>query len=144
MRAVLAAAFLTLPLVACGSKEVIAPIAANLQEGPREVVAVLSYADWCSSCKTLDPRIAAVKDAHAFEKVTFVTLDYTEKDKDAFFAEAEAVGVGKAIQDRFGEEIFTGRMVLIDPQSQEQLGEVDKSMDAPAIYAALIAATLEG
>lgn len=143
MRSILAAFVLALPVIACSADDPVAPIETTLTEGPREVVAVLSYASWCGSCKTLDPRIEAVKEAHDFQNVTFVTLDYTKKSEAMYFATAEATGVGPAIRERFGEEIFTGRMVLVDAATQELLGEIDKTMDAPAIYAALIDATLD-
>ncbi|MEM9837514.1 MAG: thioredoxin family protein [Pseudomonadota bacterium] len=112
-----------------------------MEEGDRPVVAALSYAKWCPSCRVLDPRLAEIRDQMDFENVTFVTLDYTKKDKAAFHESAAEAGVGQAIRDRFGDDIGTGMLILIDADTQEWLGELHRGMDGPEIYAALINAT---
>lgn len=101
------------------------------------VLAVLSYADWCGSCKALDPKVKAVQSANAFEGVEFARIDYTSRNKDAFFADAETLGIGDTMRATFSEEIKTGRLYLIDLNTGDVISTVDKSMDERAIAQAI-------
>ena len=136
-----AAAFLT----ACGQATVPASerAAVTIPAEDTKVLAVLSYASWCGSCKALDPKVKAVQAAHSFEGVEFATIDYTSRDADAFYSDAETLGIGEAMRGEFGDKIKTGRMYLINLDSGEIISTVDKSMDEAAITAAITnAATL--
>ncbi|MEM1381468.1 MAG: thioredoxin domain-containing protein [Pseudomonadota bacterium] len=141
MRQILLA--MTLLLAACSQENFDDLTLPELSEGSRPIVAALSYASWCPSCRTLDPRIEAVRERRAFENITFVTLDYTKKDQGAFFSEAETQGVGQAIRDHFADGIYTGRLFLIDPDTQMTIATVDSTMGPEAIYEALIKATYD-
>lgn len=101
------------------------------------VAAVLSYADWCGSCKTLDPKIEAVKAAGVPDGVGFVTLDYTDRDGDAFFAGADAAGVGEAIRTFYADEVKTGILLLIDTETNTVLADIRKTMSVEEIDAAI-------
>nr|WP_070958890.1 thioredoxin family protein [Hyphomonas sp. Mor2] len=101
------------------------------------VLAVLSYADWCGSCKALDPKVQAVQAANTFEGVEFATIDYTSRNADAFFADAETLGVGDTMRSTFGDKIKTGRLYLINLDSGEVISTIDKSMDEAAIKTAI-------
>ncbi|NQY98158.1 MAG: thioredoxin family protein [Henriciella sp.] len=101
------------------------------------ILAVLSYADWCGSCKALDPKVKAVEAAGTFSGVEFATIDYTSRNKDAFYADAETLGIGDTMRATFGDKIKTGRLYLIDLSSGEVISTVDKSMDEAAITAAI-------
>ncbi|MEM7329725.1 MAG: thioredoxin domain-containing protein [Pseudomonadota bacterium] len=101
------------------------------------VLAVLSYADWCGSCKALDPKIKAVQAANTFDGVEFATIDYTSRDSDAFFADAATLGVADTMRTTFPEKIKTGRLYLISLDSGAVISTVDKSMDEPAIAAVI-------
>ena len=101
------------------------------------ILAVLSYADWCGSCKALDPKVKAVQAANAFDGVAFATIDYTSRDADAFFADAETLGVGEAMRTTFAEKIKTGKLYLVDLDSGDVIATVDKSMDEAAIKATI-------
>ena len=138
MRLLLAATATAL-LAACGQAAVPAseraPVTAPSEDV--RVLAVLSYADWCGSCKALDPKIKAVQAANAFDGVEFATIDYTSRSADAFFADAETLGVGETMRATFGDTIKTGRLYLIDLDSGDVISTVDKSMDEAAITAAI-------
>lgn len=95
--------------------------------------AVLVYADWCGSCKVLDPKIEKVKSMGAIPGVEFVVLDYTAKDADAFYASAKAAGVEAALRTHLEGTIKTGQLLLVDMDDQTVRGVVKKDMDAPAI-----------
>ena len=51
--------------------------------------AVLIYADWCGSCKILDPQIEKARAMGHIPGLEFVVLDYTTKDDANFYAQAE-------------------------------------------------------
>lgn len=95
--------------------------------------AVLVYADWCGSCKVLDPKIEKVKSMGAIPGVEFVVLDYTAKDADAFYADAKAAGVEDAIRTHLNGTIKTGQLLLVDLDDQTVRGTVKKDMDTGAI-----------
>ena len=130
-----AAAFIT----ACGQAAVPASerAAVTAPTEDTKVLAVMSYADWCGSCKALDPKVKAVQAANTFDGVEFATIDYTSRDADAFFADAETLGVADAMRTTFPEKVKTGRLYLINLDSGEVIGTVDKSMDEAAIKTAI-------
>lgn len=101
--------------------------------------AVLIYADWCGSCKILDPRIKAVKESGQFdESVEFVTLDYTNRDEEAFYKAAKKAGVKKAVRSAFdGKSVKTGQMFLINAEGTEILGKITKKHSEKEIAEAI-------
>ena len=101
------------------------------------LAAVLIYADWCGSCKILDPKINNVKNTHSFKGTAFVTLDYTAKDDAAFFADAQTAGVAQAVRDHLGGTVKTGQLLLIDMDDKKVIGVVKKDMNEPAIAKAI-------
>ncbi len=130
---------------ACGAQS--APpesIAANVSIAtPAEdtrLVAVLSYAAWCGSCKALDPKVNAVRAANTFEGVEFFAIDYTDKNADAYFVDATTLGVADALKTEFAEGIKTGKLYLVDRDSGVIVGRIDKTMDEAAIVSAIQAA----
>jgi thiol-disulfide isomerase/thioredoxin len=90
-------------LVACGQAEVSAEerAAVTAPAEDTKILAVMSYADWCGSCKALDPKVKAVHASNQFTGVEFATIDYTSRDADAFFADAETLGVAAAMRATF-------------------------------------------
>lgn len=126
-------------MAACGQAEVPASERAAVTSPAEDtkVLAVLSYADWCGSCKALDPKVKAVQAANSFDGVEFATIDYTSRDADAFFADAETLGVAGAMRATFPDKVKTGRMYLVNMDTGEVISTVDKSMDEAAITAAI-------
>jgi len=138
MRLFLAASAAAL-IAACGQAAVPASerAAVTAPTEDTKVLAVMSYADWCGSCKALDPKVKAVQAANTFDGVEFATIDYTSRDADAFFADAETLGVADAMRATFPDKVKTGRLYLVNLDSGEVVGTVDKSMDEAAITAAI-------
>jgi len=99
--------------------------------------AVLIYADWCGSCKVLDPKVKAVKAAHTLNGLEFVTLDYTSKDPAKFYAQAKAAGVEKAVRAYLDGTVKTGQLLLVDMDDKKVIGKVTKEKSRPEIVAAL-------
>jgi hypothetical protein len=58
--------------------------------------------------------------------VSFVRIDYTNRDKEAAFAEADRLGLGEAVRTQFANGIKTGLFLLVDVESQ---AVVDLSTD---------------
>lgn len=108
-----------------------------------KLAAVLIYADWCGSCKVLDPKIKTVKSTHSFADTAFVTLDFTAKDKGAFMTDAKSARVAMAVKNHFNGKIKTGQMLLIDLDDKKVIGVIDKSMNESAIAAAIEKAASE-
>ena len=133
--AAVAAAIVT----ACGQAAVPAseraPVTAPTEDV--RILAVTSYADWCGSCKALDPKVKAVQATNTFDGVEFATIDYTSRSSEAFFADAETLGVAETMQTVFADGIKTGKLYLIDLDSGDVISTVDKSMDEAAITAAI-------
>jgi thiol-disulfide isomerase/thioredoxin len=103
-----------------------------------KLAGVLIYADWCGSCKVLDPKVETVKNGGPYEGVSFVKLDYTDKDADAFFAAADQAGVGAAVRGAFAENIKTGQMLLIDTKSQTVVSTIKKNVSPSGMTKAII------
>lgn len=102
--------------------------------------AVLVYADWCGSCKILDPKIKAVQAMGPMPGVEFVTLDYTDKNADNFYAQAAAAGVEDAVRTELDGTIKTGWLLLVDVDDARVLSKVTKADDAAQITAKIKAA----
>jgi len=99
--------------------------------------AVLIYADWCGSCKVLDPKIKKVQSMGNLPGLEFVTLDYTAKDSVDFYAQAEAAGVKDAVKTHLSGIIKTGQLVLVDMDDQKVVGKVTKTSEPAEILTAL-------
>ena len=96
-----------------------------------KTTAVLIYADWCGSCKILDPKVKEARGLGDIAGLDFVVLDYTEKNVDDFYAQAEAAGVGKAVTQYLGGTIKTGQLVLVDMDDQKVIKKIDKTYEVP-------------
>ena len=102
--------------------------------------AVLVYADWCGSCKVLDPKVQKLKAAGAVSGIDYVTLDYTDKNDANFFASAEAAGVGPAVKAHLSEKVKTGQLLLIDMDDQKVVDTITKTADYADMVSMLQAA----
>ena len=97
------------------------------------LVAVLSYADWCGSCRILDPRIQEVRAENSFEGVEFVRLDYTERDSATYFEQAQNANVESAVRAHFGDQIRTGLLLLVDLDDGEVVSVINREYSAEDI-----------
>lgn len=138
MKRLFAAAFLGL-IAACSpaTPSNVAPIEVTAPAEDDRIVAALSYASWCGSCRALDPKITEARAGGDPEGVHFVVLDYTDRDVDAFFAGAETAGVGPALRTHYADGVTTGRMVLVDLETGTVVGEINKNMSSAEIREAL-------
>lgn len=123
--------------------QVVETMPAAVQMADAKLGAVLVYADWCGSCKILDPVIKDVRANNSFESTNFIVLDYTKKDKDAFYAAAEAAGVADAVKQHLDGKIKTGLLLLVDMDDQKVVKVVRKDMNAADISKAISQAESE-
>ncbi|MDJ0917996.1 MAG: thioredoxin domain-containing protein [Woeseiaceae bacterium] len=110
------------------------PIAAISKEADKpEVLAVLFYADWCGSCKILDPEVTKARSEADLDRqpVVFVRLDLTdETTRYQAGLLASSLGLEEVYAD-YGSG--TGFMLLVDADSKAVLATLRKSMDAAVI-----------
>ena len=128
--------------------EVAAPIVETAAQAPQgsayagdamkmetKVKAVLIYADWCGSCKILDPKVTAAKGAFEGKGMEFVTLDFTAKDDADFFAQAEAAGVEPAIRAAMDGKIKTGQLILVSADGTKVMTTLTKALSTAELAA---------
>lgn len=132
-------------LAACGPSVAASGSLADVKEitAPAEdtrVLAVLSYARWCGSCKVLDPKVETVRASNPFDGAEFFAFDYSSRDDSAYFADAETLGIAGTMREIFPDKIKTGQLYLIDRSSGDVISTVTKSMSEAEIAAAIEAA----
>ena len=102
---------------------------------PPKVLAVLFYADWCSSCKELEPKLTKVKPDFEGKAILFTRFDLTDEfTNDQAARYAALLGLENYYTENAGK---TGYMLLIDSHSKKVLGRINKQDSPEAMKAAL-------
>lgn len=87
-----------------------------------DIVSVLFYADWCGSCKILDPKVEKARENKAAEGIEFIVLDMTDKNSIANSRQvAEEQDLSPLLQ-KYGAA--TGFMVIYDRTNDDILSVV--------------------
>ncbi len=97
------------------------------------VFGVLFYADWCGSCKALDPKVTQAREAANLDAqdVLFVTLDLTnDTTKHQAAMMAATLGISDVYESNAGK---TGFMLLLDAESGEKVAQLTNKMEATDI-----------
>lgn len=100
-----------------------------------ELIGVLYYADWCGSCKILDPQVKKARGKAGLDDmpIVFVRMDLTDKTTSAQSAMlASSLGLGDVYADNKGK---TGYMAVVDANTKEVVARIDKTMPADDIAA---------
>lgn len=105
-----------------------------LYDGEPEIVAATFASAWCSSCKILKPRLAAVIPEFSETPVSFVELDFTFGQRGEIREIAEREGF-EEIYDRY--EGATGFTLLIDPDTGEIVDTLTMNHSRKALRAAI-------
>lgn len=90
-----------------------------------KLVGLLFHADWCASCKALEPKLQAVKKDFAGEPVLFTRLDLTDaatKGQSALLA--AQLGLSSAFAENASK---TGFMLLLDATTGRTLAKLTKT-----------------
>jgi thiol-disulfide isomerase/thioredoxin len=90
-------------------------------------------ADWCASCQIVKKNVKAAKAENAFEHVDFAVIDYTDKDKEAFWARAAELGVEAQLKKALKGKPKTGKAYVFDATSLEIIDVITKKDDAAEI-----------
>lgn len=84
-----------------------------------QVVGVLMYADWCSKCKQLDPKLSEVQPQFENQSILFTRFDMTDDFTTGQSGKlAGMLGLSALFQEHKGS---TGYMVLLDAQTNKVL-----------------------
>ncbi len=100
-----------------------------------KLIGVLYYADWCGTCKILDPQIEKARGKMDLDNmpIVFVRMDLTNKTTAAQSGMlASALGLGALYNDNSGK---TGYMALVDSETKGVVATIDKTMKADDISA---------
>jgi thiol-disulfide isomerase/thioredoxin len=87
------------------------------EAGGSDFLAVTFYADWCGSCRVLDPRVDAVKKEFAGESILFTRVDHTDEfttEQSKLFA--NLIGIESIYDEAAGA---TGFLLVIDRRNNE-------------------------
>jgi len=110
----------------------LAPLANAIEQKP-EVLGVLFYADWCGSCKVLDPIIKKARGKADLDNdaILFVRLDLTDatqRHQSALMA--HTLGLSDFYNKNGGA---TGFMLLVNAETKEVITRLTKNMNATEI-----------
>lgn len=83
---------------------------------------LLFYADWCSACRVLEPKLTAVKPEFVGKPIEFITIDLTSNETaQASLAQADALGIGTVTRKNARA---TGFMLIVNAASKEVVDRI--------------------
>ena len=92
----------------------------SVEKAQAELLLIKVHADWCSSCKALEPRLKAISKTLEDEAILFVTLDYTDEKTSA---QATMLASSLGIRDTIADHNSTGTVLLIDAKNTKLAGK---------------------
>jgi len=100
-----------------------------------KLIALQFHADWCGSCKTIDPRLAKARESLGDQPVLWITLDQTDKagklQSELMVSTLGLDAMYSATKKR------TGFIVLLDAQTRKPVARITKQHDADQIVEAV-------
>ena len=105
--------------------------ASDAQTDDPRVIALVFYADWCGSCKALDPRLDAVRAHSDLRTVSFVTLDQTNAEARRQSAGLAETGGYEAVYR--ANEGKTGFVLLLNAETKQVIGTLTVADSEAAI-----------
>jgi len=96
-----------------------------------KIIGVLMYADWCPSCKILDPKLQAVQPEFAQSEILFLRFDFTDAGTTYQSSLlAQSLGLSELYERNGGR---TGYMVLVDRATGRVITRITKDHSEPEI-----------
>lgn len=131
LAASLAGTTLLLPSVANAGDQPKAEVAEVKNNEDATLKAVKLDAKWCSSCRAITPKMTQAKADNDFANISFSKIDYTNKDKDAFWANAATLGMEAQLREFLDGKPKTGMIILFDTKTNSIVDVITKK-DSPA------------
>ncbi len=102
---------------------------------PPKLLAVMFHADWCATCKVLEPKLNQVKRDFQGQSVLFTQFDLTDEfTKDQSARYAALLGLENIYRENANK---TGFMLLINWPSKRVLGKITKEKNPEEIKSML-------
>lgn len=111
------------------------------QDGPEEprLVAITMHADWCGTCQELNPKVDNVKPAFEDQEVLFTKFDFTDDYTiKQTRLKANWIGIGDIFTES-QERGATGYMILVDPATNEVVGQITNDQNEEEIQQTIAA-----
>jgi|GEM_PF-3194497 len=95
---------------------------------PAGTLVVKFHADYCGSCKAMQPALDQVRKEHGSDNVAYLVMNYTDEKTTAMSWEiAKAVGIQELVKAQKGK---TGFALVVDRTSGEVAGKLGKQHSA--------------
>ncbi len=114
---------------------VVLPLQAKAEGTGPMLYAVTFHADWCGSCKVMEPEVTKARARADLnnQNVLFVTLDLTDATtRHQAGLMASALGLDEFYAENAGK---TGFILLVNSKTGEHVGKITKDMKANQIEA---------
>ncbi len=102
-----------------------------------QLFAVYFYADWCTNCKMLSPKLEEARSKGGLDEkpVLFVKLNLTDKPSiQQSILLAQALGIGDFLK---AQGSATGYVALLDAKTKNEIIRFDRESSAADIQAAI-------
>jgi len=96
----------------------------NTSKVNNKLLLVKYHADWCGSCKEIEPKITKLNSRLKGKPIKYIALDLTNK---ASTKNAKTLASNYGISDLIAEKQKTGYVAIIDANSKKILGKLYKT-----------------
>ncbi len=91
-----------------------------------KIAAIKFHADYCGSCKKLEPKISELKTNLKDQGVVFVRFDFTD---DASKSKTKTLAANEGLESVLNSNKGTGYIVLYDLKAKKVVGKLTNSQD---------------
>ena len=94
------------------------------------VIALTFYADWCGTCRVVEPRFKEALESFSDQPLLTVKLDKTDRDSKQAEYMLAALGLGELWREHAGK---TGYVLLVDAESKRVVDTITRAHDTEAM-----------